>query len=437
MTAGVAVGARLGFERATEVAWARYLGLGELARRGLVFVAAIGALLVRRPDSLLRPQFILEDGAFYTATWFANGPLELLFRPYAGYQSLAIRVAAALERVVPVALAPLVDNLLGLALVAALAAFLASDRMATVIPDARWRLALAGLVVVLPGVHETFGTMVDVQRLAALFLIAFFFARPARGRAGTLADLTAVAVAGLSGLTGVLLQPLFWWRAYRLRRRADFLVVAVLGIVTLVQAASLIVDGRRSAELMQPLTIAGIFIRRLFLDWPLGMQVGVLLGLAAVPLVLGVLASIPMLAGTLRAWWKLPAGVRGPLLYAWLAMVGGAFMAQRDGVNLAFPQAAPRYFLVPGALMLLAIGAWFIRGRPGRERTGAFVLVAVFTLGIGADFRLPSLPDDHWTATSQCIGGVDPCVVPVYFSPTWDIRWPGVEGEYEFPRPGG
>src|SRR6476659_827700 len=77
----------------------------------LVFAFAV---LSRRPDALLNPQFFAEDGNVWFAEAYNFGWLKALFITHTGYFQTLPRLGAALAFAVPLAHAPLVMNLIGL-----------------------------------------------------------------------------------------------------------------------------------------------------------------------------------------------------------------------------------------------------------------------------------------------------------------------------------
>ena len=82
----------------------------------LVFFLAAIAVVSRRPDVVLHPQFYGEDGVIWYAQAYNLGWLHALSLPEGGYLNTLPRLAAALALLVPFHAAPLVMNLLGIAI---------------------------------------------------------------------------------------------------------------------------------------------------------------------------------------------------------------------------------------------------------------------------------------------------------------------------------
>lgn len=403
----------------------------------MVFGASFVLLVLRRPAAILRAEFIIEDGGvFYIGTWFGT-PLEVLFRPYAGYQHFIVRVFTFLERLVPVEFAPLVANVAALALLALLAAFVASSRLARAIPHAGLRLGLALLIVVLPNSQENVGVLADIQRYAPIYFLALAFATPPRGRWWTAIDLVVLATMSISGPYGLLLQPLFWWRLWRQRDRYSIAVVTILALGTMVQLLTLAVDGRRPGDLEHPLYVAASFAVRTTVGALLGQRTLIQVADAGIPL--GVAAAATALVGAALAWsWRrwVPREAGIAMLFVWLAITGSSFLAQIEGVGLLHPTSANRYFLVPTAIVALVIVVAVVRSRGDPSRWVAFGLAGMLAIGIVGDLLLPVFPQQGWAERSACIGGPDPCEVPVWDPLVWTIQWPGADAHWEQPRPG-
>jgi hypothetical protein len=85
--------------------------------------------------------------------------MDGVLRPYEGYLHVVPRLTALLERVVPISSAPLVANVAAVGIAVAVAGYVASGRLALVVPDSRVRLALGALVLFLPGAAELQGSI--------------------------------------------------------------------------------------------------------------------------------------------------------------------------------------------------------------------------------------------------------------------------------------
>jgi hypothetical protein len=373
----------------------------------LLFGAALLIYVARRPQVLVTPEFRGEDGqVFYIGTYFI-GPLESLFTPWNGSLHIVPRAVALLERLVPVSVAPLVANLAAVVIVAAIATYVAT-RLKVDLPI---RLALATLILVLPGVNETHGQITWAPWHLAVFLVAVPLARRPASRIGQWIEAVAVLVAGLGAPLIVVLLPLY------LHCRGRLLVAA-----SVAAGAQLV-----TAFLLPRVTPAGgdlafVAIRAIgepFVGWHLitggGLEWRLLLAGAVAVLLVMALRRAP------RSWLALAA-------YIWAATLAAVIFRSGDSFAfLANGSSGNRYFLLPGLALTALVVAIAIRQRA----PAAVTLCLVLVIGIILDFRIAAHPTLDWASRSACIGGPEPCVVPVYPTDVFSIRWPGVGGSYE------
>src|SRR5690349_12056595 len=107
------------------------------------------AVISRRPDALLDPQFFAEDGNVWFGEAYNFGWLKALFMAHTGYFQTLPRLGAALALAVPLAHAPLVMNLIGLLVQIAPAIYLVSARPSHWAP-LRIRLLMAAGYLAVP-----------------------------------------------------------------------------------------------------------------------------------------------------------------------------------------------------------------------------------------------------------------------------------------------
>ena len=375
-----------------------------------MFIAAALIYVARRPQVLLQPEFRGEDGQiFYLGTYFLS-PLASLFTPWAGFLHVVPRAVALLERLVPVAAAPLVGNLAAVLIVAAVATYVAT-RLDVEPPI---RLALAGLVLVLPGVTETHGQIAWIPWYLAAFLVAVPLSRRPGSQVGRWVEVGAVLVAGLGAPLIIVIAPIY------LVARRRLLAAASLG--ALAQVAVALTNPR-----LPPASTAGdvlpfVAIRGIAEPFLGGriitsehLEGRLLLACAVGALVLLGVRRAP------RRWLLLAAYTWAATLLAVLLKTGDPLAILADG------EAGNRYFFLPGLAITGLVVAVAIR-----QRTPAAVaLCALLSLGIVADFGIEPHPYLDWADRSACVGGPTPCVVPVYPEQLYSLRWPGPHGSYD------
>ena len=382
----------------------------------LFLVAAAALLVARRPEMLFRPEMYAESGpVFFMPTYF-NDPLNLLVTPYAGYLHLIPRLVASLERLMPPAHVPLFEAVVAFAGTVAIAGFLASDRLANVLPS-RWaRYVLAAMLVVTPTAREVLGIEVNLQVYGSVYLVALAMARPAPTRPWLVADIFGAIVFSLSGPFSLLLAPLFLARRDRL--------TIVVGVCALAQLGVLLTSPRRDFQV--PAIGDAIEAGMIRINSAvLGPVIAQLVPRTVAILLLPLLVVIAMRAGRRRGW--APFAVAACLIGA-AGLVSGGVASEVAQYTHSFE----RFFVMAP----IAVAAIILSGLASDERicfrasqlAGALVLV-----GVLVHLRVPPLPDADWPTASMCIGSDRACLIEV--APRrFSFMWPGTNGEYPPPR---
>ena len=159
------------------------------ARAHVVFwaiaIAVTATLLVfRRPDAVFHAQFWAEDGVVWFADAYNHGGLRALLFARDGYLQVFPRLGAAAALWVPLVHAPLVMNLIALAIESVPPLFLLSTRMRNLGPLGL-RCGLALLYLFVPDSSEVHAIITDSQsQLAVLGCLVLIAEVPAPGGAG-------------------------------------------------------------------------------------------------------------------------------------------------------------------------------------------------------------------------------------------------------------
>jgi hypothetical protein len=420
-------------DRWSSVPWARHLA---------IFAAGLAVVILRRPETLTRAEFWNEDGqVFYVGSFFGSA-FEQLTRSYAGYLHAIPRIVAWFERLVDVSIAPLVGNTVALAIVAGIATWIASDRLASVLPSRPARLALAALLVLLPGSWEALGSITLVQFYLGIFLIVASLADAApRHRWAQAVEIGAIVLAGLSGPFSVLVLPLYLGRAWIRRDRWATITASVVGACALLELVTIVL-GTRSPEIPTLAGAAALLLARgwatIIGDFWLGAAIQAQLGIVLVLVATAALVGLALAAAT-----RLSVRIRLTIAYAAASSIAAAL----TGDVATFPESSflgSRYFLIPTFLFAFGLVAW-AGSRPSTALSGlrqrdvaslaGIMIGGLFVLGIVGDFSLPGHATHDWALRSQCIAGPAPCEVPVEYSNAWTIHWPGSGGPYVQPQP--
>lgn len=240
----------------------------------IFFIAAL-AVISRRPDAIYNPQFFAEDGNVWFAEAYNQGWARALAVTHTGYFQTLPRLGAALALAVPLQHAPLIMNLVGLLLQVAPVVFLLSTRAERWGP-LRIRVLMMLAYLALPNISELNVSITEAQWHLALLSCLVVLSRPPESRAGTVFDLTVLAICGFTGPFCLLLFPaafVVWWKE---RTRWRLTVAVVLGSSALVQAISLLgsaVQTRASMPLGASFNLlCRILVSQIFLGPLFGMN---------------------------------------------------------------------------------------------------------------------------------------------------------------------
>lgn len=200
-------------------------------RRWLVIIAAslVACLLIflRRPDALLNPQFLAEDGTYYYAQAYNLGGLRALFLPAAGYLLITDRLIAAVAVLLPMAWAPALFNVYAILWQAAPVAFLFTRRFDQLIPNWYARVAIALLYLAIPNSYELDASVTYIQWHLALLAFLVVIAAPRSGRAWRVFDGAVILLCGLDGPFCLLLTPIILLRWLRVRHPRLLVLLAI------------------------------------------------------------------------------------------------------------------------------------------------------------------------------------------------------------------
>lgn len=372
-----------------------------------VFAAACAIVVSRRPDALLNPQFYFEDGAVFYADAHNLGGLGTLLLPYRGYFVLAQRLGGVAALAVPLAWAPLVFNVLAIAVEALPAVLLASRRYEHLAPR-RWaRLALAFVYLALPGVWGLIATLTNSQWHLAVLAVLVVLAVPATGRAWRAFDVTALVLSGLSGPMCIALVPVAAVVFVVRRDRWAGLLLGIAGATACIQAGSLVVRPAPNATPVPLGASAAVLVQlvaqRIVYAAIAGQRVSALLlssgGAAASTAALSIAAAGGLVVFGYAAW-------RGPLELKLFIAYGAIVLALallwpvptnyvENGYwsALAPPGTHSRYFYAI-TLALVVSAAWMLsRTQHPVRAIGAVALAPVVLCAVPFDWIEPPYPD--------------------------------------------
>jgi len=387
-------------------------------------ISAAGALVIvsRRPDAIFNPQFWAEDGTIWYAEAHAHG-LRSLLSPYLGYFQTLPRVVAVAAQILPLTWAPLVFNLVAVALMLLPVWLLASQRFAR-LASPRVRLGFGFLILALPNTHSMCANVTNSQWYLALAAVLVLLAESSEAPAF---DLTVLGLCAVSGPFAVFLAPvaaLMWWKrktGNATSRRRDYACMLILAAGCLLQGLAMWLTRShrpRVAPGASPLRLAQILAVNVFLTPVLG-------GHAALPYVH---PGAAIVAATLGLGVMAYAAVRGPLELRMFFLFAGGVLASA----LARPADADwgqmakgygeRYFFF-AMLAWVASLLWMLRG-PAIARVAAGTVLCLVPLGVAREWRYPAFADLNFPAYCRRYSALGPgqeIDIPIN-PPGWSMR---------------
>ena len=199
-------------------------------------VLAAVAIVSRRPDAITNAQFWAEDGTMFFADVYRHGLLASMLVPQSGYFQELPLLASGLATLVPLKLAPLVMNLVALAIRVLPVGLLLHRRARSISPHLWARVVIAVLYVGLPGVAETNVNVDNALWYLAIAALITLMLEPPRHRAARALDGAILSMCAVTGVFSIALAPLAV--LYRRRvgaARVPTWMIAILGAGALLQ----------------------------------------------------------------------------------------------------------------------------------------------------------------------------------------------------------
>jgi hypothetical protein len=320
-----------------------------IALRAAAVLLGVVVMWGRQPAFFSEPRFWAEEGrVFFARAWTAPWWDMLVAAPLlylSFYTNLAVVLAA---NVVPLERAPLVTTLAAL-VAQTVPLVLLAGAVAPEWGDGRRYVAMA-IVLFASLTDEIWLTTLHSHYYFALIAFVILLEPGNVGRVRAVVYATLTGLAGLSGPVPCFLVPLFAWKAYRSRNRADAWQLGALAAATLVHVVAalthLIAHHKSVAELVA--------------RGPAGPAAG--LGVAGFPCILWMKMIVLPIAGVDTA-----------------DAFGGACESITRGTSVVADSIFAAALLAQAGFLLVWLGA----GLPRRWRglaTGSFVLIATSSI---------------------------------------------------------
>jgi len=367
-----------------------------------IVCVALGLVFSRQPDALLHAQFFAEDGKIWFADAYNNGWFVSLFRAQDGYFQTLPRLAAALSLLAPLALAPLVMNLVGLLIQILPVPLLLSSRLSA------WgslslRATLAFTYLALPNSSEMNVTIEEGQWHLALVACLMLLSSAPFNRAWKVFDTTIFVLCGLTGPFAVLLLPIAGLRLGRRREPFARWRVFILICTAAIQVCALLLAHRdhwtlgASAEGLIRIVAGQVFLAAILGSNGLASQ-NIMPFLVFVALAGLLLIVYCFVYGSLE--WKLfllfSAVVFAACLYSPFTpqllpgSTAWAMLIRTSGI---------RYWFFPTLAFIWTV-VWYLLGRrhrPLSQFIGATLMILML-IGVVRDWRIAPSKDAHFAS---------------------------------------
>ena len=384
--------------------------IGRATGHLLVFAAAFGIAVSRRPDALLHAQFSAEGGTVFFAEAYNYGLASMLMPvPHAGYLQIFQRLIALLASLFPLSAAPFVVNVISLALIVLPVSLLLSSRF-DFIGRVPVRALMAFGYLALPSSLEVFANLAATGVHMTILAVMVICASPADRPGWKAFDVAVLVLFSLAGVTVILLVPIaivLWW--FRRRRWLSMQILALL-------------PGAAAQGLVILLTMAE---HEDECNRPARRDADAFRGDPRSPDVPGATAGNADPAARRRAdrrdvlnGRRLPGGGGDGVLpaertdrievFVGFSAVLAAAALRFPLCSLTTPQwqimvapgACNRYWLIPMLSFLVSL-AWIAYARTGWLQRTALIALLVMPVGIIRDWRHPAWNDQHFAARAQ------------------------------------
>jgi hypothetical protein len=362
----------------------------------------------RCPTIISRAQFWAEDGWVWYPQCYAAGWRCVLIDHTAYLQTIS-RLVALLSLLWPLSSAPRVFAIAALLIQAAPAIFLVSPRMAAAIPSLGVRVALALLLVAIPGMSEVYVNVTNSQWHLALLAFLVLMAAPAVTWPQRGFDTLVLLISGLSGPFSPVLVPvaLLWcWRQpgrWQVCRLAIILMTAAtqISLVLLHQTSRAPSGAGIGWSLHRLLDIVNIDIlgvaafgrQTIITSFWLPSEGWLSNGQSLPNLIAGcIMAGALLLAiiGFVRGPWVLRAFLIFTALEFAASLVDGLPVGRKLWVDLE-GDIGMRYYFHPIAAWLAVIVTLICDRNLALRTIGIAVIALTITIAIPADWKLPKL----------------------------------------------
>jgi hypothetical protein len=386
------------------------------------FLISYAVLVARRPDGIFHAQYWGEDGHVWIADAYNLGWGHALFHTWSGYFQTLPRLAAALALLAPLALTPLLLNIMAFAIQALPVNILLSSR-SSAWGTLQFRAVMAGIYLALPNSAEvSSGITESLWHLAFCAFLLLVAAKPKR-IAGWLFDIVTLVLCGLTGPFCVFLLPIAFYLARKENDRRRWSITGDLFVFSLIQAWALFIVGSSRDPLdhrQTGLSVLGpspaLFTRILASQIYLGTLIGGngLGGSADTNhLIFFACVAIGGTAMVVYCFFKAPLPMKLFLVFSALPFATSLISSTGHappGIGVWSLLAAAggiRYWFFPTLAFAWTI-LWCFQSRNFALKAISALLVFLMCIGIVRDWRQPVLKDLHFADYAKQFAAAPP-----------------------------
>ena len=370
-------------------------------------IAALFVLIVisRRVDVITYPQFYAEDGVFwYSEAYNANSFWEPFLIPKQGYFQTISRIGGLLGSLVDIRYAPLIMNLLAIAIQISPALFFLSNRFKSVVPSSTNRMIISLGYLMLPGTFETHANLTNAMWRLALLSFLIVISSPATRLISKIFDFMVLLISGISGPFIFFLFPLMLSTYKSNEFRINLYKFFPGAVAFLIQIYAFIA------------TFLGFYTKDVRSDAPLGASIMVLFKLISGKIfIMGIFGMniyqkiihwniwsngiLPTAIFVLvlfifsYAYLKSKKEIRLFIIFSLLILLAGmatpqVSLADPQWVAMLAPRAGNRYFLFPIMALLLSIVVFLLRNNK-KNLYVSLIFIGCISIGIYRDWTIP------------------------------------------------
>ncbi len=393
------------------------------------FLIALLILFSRRPDALLNAQFYAEDGTFWYADAY-NHSWHCLFTAEAGYLHTVPRLVALFSLIFPLALAPLIMNLVALFFQILPINFFLSRFNSLSLSIRVWG---SFLYLAVPNSFEIHANATNIQWHLALLACLVILADTPRSISWSVFDVTILALASVDSPLGIPLIALvaaIWW--VRREKHAKLLIFSLVPGTVVEIIVLLSSETRRAASNGANLTRLGSILGgQVFMSSILGVRTlmqfhfGHMRFLLAAELCaafvgLAIIVYALIFAPTeLKLFVLFSASVLAMALHHPLASIEPA---PGQWQLLSIPGVGNRYYFLP-MLAFFACLTWLMtysRSTAKFPRYAALVILLLSPIGVLRDWRYKPFADFNFPKYVAMFERAEPGTrIDIPINPTW------------------